>query len=113
MSMIGPVAGGAARAAGKAAAKAAPVVKKVVKKTVKTLEQQIDELEKRLVAGRQMFKETTDPAARKKILLRDRFFVLAELIIGLNQLLNLKVLLVKNKIRVLINLRLLVILEKK
>ena len=64
---IGPVAGGAARAAGKAAAKAAPVVKKVVKKTVKTLEQQIDELEKRLVAGRQMFKETTDPAARKKI----------------------------------------------
>jgi len=67
MSMIGPVAGGAARAAGKAAAKAAPVVKKAVKKTVQTLEQQIDELEKRLVAGRQMFKETTDPAARKKI----------------------------------------------
>jgi len=63
MSMIGPVVGGA----GKAAAKAAPVVKKVVKKTVKTLEQQIDELEKRLVAGRKMFKETTDPAARKKI----------------------------------------------
>lgn len=61
--MIGPVVGGA----GKAAAKAAPVVKKVVKKTVKTLEQQIDELEKRLVAGRKMFKETTDPAARKKI----------------------------------------------
>jgi chromosome segregation ATPase len=63
MSMIGPVAGGAARAAGKAAAKAAPVVKK----TVQTLEQQIDELEKRLVVGRQKFKEATDPAARKKI----------------------------------------------
>ena len=65
--MIGPVAGGAARAAGKAAAKAAPVVKKAVKKTVQTLEQQIDELEKRLVVGRQKFKEATDPAAKKKI----------------------------------------------
>ena len=67
MSMLGPVAGGAARAAGKAAAKAAPVVKRVAKKTVQTLEQQIDELEKRLVVGRQKFKETTDLAARKKI----------------------------------------------
>ena len=64
---IGPVAGGAARAAGKAAAKAAPAVKRVAKKTVQTLEQQIDELEKRLVVGRQKFKEATDPAARKKI----------------------------------------------
>jgi len=63
MSMIGPVVGGA----GKAAAKAAPVVKKAVKKAAQTLEQQIDELEKRLAVGRQKFKEATDPAARKKI----------------------------------------------
>jgi hypothetical protein len=63
MSMIGPVVGGA----GKAAAKAAPVVKKAVKKAAQTLEQQIDELEKRLAVGRQKFKEATDPAAKKKI----------------------------------------------
>jgi hypothetical protein len=63
MSMIGPVVGGA----GKAAAKAAPVVKKAVKKAAQTLEQQIDELEKRLAVGRQKFKETTDPVVKKKI----------------------------------------------
>ncbi len=61
--MIGPVVGGA----GKAAAKAAPVVKKAVKKAAQTLEQQIDELEKRLAVGRQKFKETTDPVVKKKI----------------------------------------------
>jgi hypothetical protein len=63
MSMIGPVVGGA----GKAVAKAAPVVKKAVKKAAQTLEQQIDELEKRLAVGRQKFKETTDPVVKKKI----------------------------------------------
>ena len=61
--MIGPVVGGA----GKAAAKAASVVKMAVKKAAQTLEQQIDELEKRLAVGRQKFKETTDPVVKKKI----------------------------------------------